>query len=110
MDLELGSLAYTPETNSRLGFNYATAVTNDPGPFVSLEAAPMPYSTYISAGLLGVGIKLQPNGDVTVTFMGTVQSSSNLNQGFADVPTYPRWQYTIPKSQLKAAEHFRVRQ
>jgi hypothetical protein len=42
--------------------------------------------------------------------MGTVQSSSNLNQGFADVPTYPRWQYTIPKSQLKAAEHFRVRQ
>jgi hypothetical protein len=57
-----------------------------------------------------VRIKVQPNGDVTLTFAGTLQSSTNLSQGFTDVPTYPRGQYTIPKSQFKPTEHFRVRQ
>lgn len=107
LDLGLGSLAYTPEAGSRLGFSYATTATNDPGPFVSLQAAPSPA---ISAALLGVGVTRQPNGDVTLTFSGTLQSSTNLSRGFADVPTYPRGQYTIPKSQMKATEHFRVRQ
>jgi hypothetical protein len=75
LNLGLGLLAYTPETESHLGFSYVTAATNDPGPFVSLEAAP---SLGISAALLGVGIKVQLNGDVTLTFAGTLQSSTNL--------------------------------
>jgi hypothetical protein len=107
LNVESGTLAYTPESGSSLGFSYDTTATNDPGPFVTLEAAPGPG---ISAALLGVGIKVQPNGDVTLTFAGTLQSSTNLSQGFTDVPTYPRGQYTIPKSQLQATEHFRVRQ
>jgi hypothetical protein len=107
LNLGLGSLAYAPDTESRLGFSYATTATNDPGPFVSLGAAP---ALRISAALLGVGVKRQPNGDVTLTFAGTLQSSTNLSQGFSDVPTYPRGQYTIPKSQLKTTEHFRGRQ
>jgi len=107
LNLGLGSLAYTPDTDSRLGFSHVTTATNDPGPFVSFETAP---SLNISAALLGVRIKVQPNGDVTLTFAGTLQSSTNLSQGFTDVPTYPRGQYTIPKSQFKPTEHFRVRQ
>jgi hypothetical protein len=107
LNLGLGSLAYTPETDSGLGFSYATTATNDPGPFVTLEAAPAPG---ISAALLGVRITQLPNGDVTLTFAGTLQSCTILSQGFTDVPTHPRGQYTIPKSQLNAAEHFRVRQ
>lgn len=106
LNLGLGSLAYTPATGSRLGFTYVTSATNDPGPFVSLQAAT---ATAVSAALLGVGITQQRNGDVTLTFTGTLQSSTNLSQGFTDVPTYPRGQYILPKSQLKVTEHFRVR-
>lgn len=107
LNLGLGLLAYTPDSGSSLAFSYATTATNDPGPFVTLEAVS---SLNISAGLLGVRITQQANGDVTLTFAGTLQSTTNLSQGFTDVPGYPRGQYTIPKAQFKAAEHFRVRQ
>jgi hypothetical protein len=107
LNLGLGSFAYTPDAGSSLGFSYVTTTTNDPGPFVSLVAAP---SANISAALLGVRIRVQPNGDVTLNFAGTLQSSPNVGGGFTDVPGYPRGQYTIPKSQLKGTEHFRVRQ
>jgi hypothetical protein len=107
LNLGLGSLTYTPETDSRLGFSHSTTATNDPGPFVSLEAAP---PLGISAALLGVRITPHPNGDVTLAFAGTLQSSTNFSLGFTDVPTYPRGLYTIPQAQLKATELFRVRQ
>jgi hypothetical protein len=107
LDIGSGTLAYTPEDYAVLSFCYDTTATSDPGSFVSLQPIP---STLVRPELLGVGITMQPNGDMTLTFLGTLQSSTNLAQGFVDVPGYPQGQYTIPKAQLKTTEHFRVRQ
>jgi hypothetical protein len=107
LNVASGSLLYTPDGDSGLVFTYTTSQTSDPGPFVSLVAAP-PQPAH--AELLGVGIKMEPNGDVTLTFAGTLQASTNLNDGFTDVPGNPRGRYTIPKASLNASQHFRTRQ
>jgi hypothetical protein len=54
-------------------------------------------------------IALDPNGDVRVTFSGTLESSTVLNGAFDDVPGSPAGTYVIPKGELVSEQYFRVK-
>jgi hypothetical protein len=98
MNLGLGPLNYNPYgSDGSLNLYYSTAETNDPGPFV-----------FIVPAQPTVNLTVQPNGDVTMTFTGTLQSSSDI-KGFTDVPGNPQGTYTIPKASLSARQFFRAR-
>jgi len=56
-----------------------------------------------------VSVTLNPNGDVIVTFIGTLQSSPAIDGALADVPGNPQSTYTIPKGSLSAQQYFRAR-
>ena len=56
-----------------------------------------------------LALRLESNGDVTLTFGGTLQSGANANGPFDDVPSNPRGNYTIPKASLAANQFFRAR-
>jgi len=49
------------------------------------------------------------NGDVTVTFTGTLQSSTTISGTFTDVPGNPPSPYTLPKANLLPEQYFRAR-
>ena len=99
LNIGLGNANYTPATDSVLTVYYTTAQTTDPGPFVSL----------VPAAPLAVSLLVQPNGDLTVNFTGTLQSANDVHGNFSDVPSYPQGSYTIPKASLSTRQFFRAR-
>jgi hypothetical protein len=102
-----GLLTYEPSVGNILVFDYVTAQISDPGRFVSLApASPTP----VGPELLGVSIAREPNGDVTITFKGILQSANQVAGPFTDVPGSPVGTYTIPKATLNTQQHFRARQ
>jgi hypothetical protein len=54
-------------------------------------------------------IILNPTGDVTVTFTGTLQTATEVGGTFADVTGNPQGTYTLPKGSLPAQQYFRAR-
>jgi len=108
-----GVLNYTPSSDDAFVFYYATTQTNDPGPFVSLEQTAYPIGPEpdpVGAEPVPlVRITIGPNGDITVTFTGKLQSASQVNGPFTDVPGNPQGTYTIPKASLSVQQHFRAR-
>jgi hypothetical protein len=54
-------------------------------------------------------IILNPNGDVTVTFTGTLQTATAVDGTFADVTGNPQGTHTLPKGSLLAQQYFRAR-
>ena len=50
-----------------------------------------------------------PNGDVTVTFTGTLQTATTVGGTFADVTGNPQGTHTLPKGSLPAQQYFRAR-
>ncbi len=55
-----------------------------------------------------VAISLDLNGDAWVTFTGTLQSATNANGIFANVPGNPVGTYVIPKANLSTQQFFRA--
>jgi hypothetical protein len=51
----------------------------------------------------------QPNGDVTLSFSGILQSGATVNGTFVDVPGTPQGSYTIPKGSLELKRFYRTR-
>ena len=56
-----------------------------------------------------VNVTLQPNGDATVRFTGSLQSASDLNRTFEDVPGSSQGSYTIPRERLTPRQYFRAK-
>jgi len=50
-----------------------------------------------------------PNGDITVTFTGTLQTATTVDGTFVDVTGNPQGTYTLPKGSLSAQQYFRAR-
>jgi hypothetical protein len=94
-----GLLNYSPHSDSALVFYYTTSETNDPGRFLSIVPLTPPL----------LNIAVQPNGDVTVTFTGTLQSAGDIHGVFTDVPGEPKGIYIVPKEGLPAPRYFRAR-
>jgi hypothetical protein len=61
----------------------------------------------ISVPLLS--IRIEANGDTTLSFSGVLQSSSNIDGRFEDVQGNPQQIYTIPRSNLSTRQFFRTR-
>ena len=55
-----------------------------------------------------IAIAVQPNGDVTVTFTGTLEMASTLEGPFLEAPGNPQGVYTIPKAGLTLQQFFRA--
>lgn len=49
----------------------------------------------------------ESNGDVTLTFSGTLQSKANIQDSFQNVSGNPQSTYTIPKANLTGRQFFR---
>lgn len=98
-----GTENYIPHQESRMEIIYRTPETNDPGRFVFLvpEDEPLVAAPTINA-------VLQPNGDVTITFTGTLQHAGEVTGPFVDVPGNPQGTYTIPSATLNAPRYFRA--
>jgi hypothetical protein len=56
-----------------------------------------------------VGIGQDPNGDVRITFTGTLQSATNIAGIFDDVSGNPQGTYVIPGGSLSARQYFRAK-
>lgn len=102
LNIGSGLQNYVPSSDSGLVVDYTTTQATDPGSFVSL----VPHGPILR---LPVDLLIQPNGDLTLTFTGTLQSSSNVDGPFSDVPGYPQGSYTIPKTSLSERQFFRTR-
>ena len=108
---DAGTRVYTPSGDNSLAFSYTTAQTNDPGPIVTLVPAAQPNALALGIAIPAMGkITRESNGDITVTFTGTLQSATMLTGPFVDVPGNPQGTYTIPKTSLGAQQYFRARQ
>ena len=57
-----------------------------------------------------LAIRLESNGDVTLTFTGTLQSSANADGAYENVAGNPSGTYTIPASSLSSRQFFRTSQ
>ncbi len=55
-----------------------------------------------------LSIRLGSNGDATMTFSGTLQSSPNAESGYQDVPGNPQGSHTVPQSSLVTQQFFRA--
>ena len=56
-----------------------------------------------------VGIARDPNGDLRVTFTGTLQSATNVAGTFNDVPGNPQDSYVIPATSQLQQQYFRAK-
>lgn len=103
-----GTLGYTPDIDDSFAFVSSVNQTNDPGSFTGLVPLSYPLGQPVNGPKLS--IQVGPNGDVVVTFSGGVlQCATQSNGPFTDMPGNPSGTYTIPKTNLTAAQHFRVR-
>ena len=81
------------------GFTFGYAIVGE----VVVSAAPVgqPSPT--------LSVTHDPNGDVTVTFTGTLQSSTTIGGTFTNVSGNPSSPYTLPKASLLPRQFFRAR-
>ena len=56
-----------------------------------------------------LSIRIETNGDATVTFSGVLQSGATIHGPFENVQGNPQQSYTIPKASLAASQFFRTR-
>ena len=56
-----------------------------------------------------MNITTAPNGDITFTFTGTLQSANDLNGPFSDVEGEPSGIFTIPKTSQITQKYFRAK-
>lgn len=61
------------------------------------------------SGVPSLSIARQSDGDVELTFTGTLQSASSLDGPFTDVPGNPVGSHVLPAGGLSAQQFFRVR-
>lgn len=54
-------------------------------------------------------VTLNANGDVTVTFTGTLQTSTKVDGTFVDVTGNPQGIYTLSKANLESQQYFRAK-
>jgi len=92
-----GTLNYLPHGSSSFQLLTRTSQTNDPGPFLFIVDEPT------------LALHAEPNGDVTLTFTGTLQSANSVYGPFEDVPGNPAGTYTVPRTSLAAQQYFRTR-
>jgi hypothetical protein len=83
-----------------LGFDFAYAVIGEV--VASVEPLRPPDRPTLS-------ITRESNGDVKVTFTGTLQSASGVTGEFIDVPGNPQGAYTIAQTNLSGQLFFRAR-
>jgi hypothetical protein len=55
-----------------------------------------------------VSVLLETNGDVTVKFTGTLQTTTDISGTFTNVPGNPSDSYTLPKASLQPQQFFRA--
>jgi len=65
--------------------------------------------TVHQAGAIPLALVRQPNGDVTLSFSGILQSAATVNGTFVDVSGNPQGSYTIQKGSLELKRFFRTR-
>ncbi|MEY2408331.1 MAG: hypothetical protein QOF48_1001, partial [Verrucomicrobiota bacterium] len=99
-----GTEAYIPHHESALQIYYTTPETNDPGRFVSIVPSSLPLLLAPSVSAIR-----QPNGDVTLSFDGTLEYASEVGGNYEPVPGSPQGFYTIPKENLLPQRYFRAR-
>jgi hypothetical protein len=68
---------------------------------VVLSAAPVTDTPQLS-------VVLEANGDVTLSFVGTLQAAPTADGTFVPVPGSPQRSYTLPKGSLAGAQYFRA--
>ena len=56
-----------------------------------------------------MNVILDPNGDVRVTFTGTLQAAPTADGTFIDVAGNPQGTYTLLKGSLSSQQYFRSR-
>ena len=78
------------------GFDFTYAIVGEVVASVAPRAEP------------AIAIAVQPNGDVTVTFTGTLEMASTLEGPFLEAPGNPQGVYTIPKASLTLQQFFRA--
>ena len=83
--------------------------TNGPGPIVTVVPGTQPIVNQSTVVQPTVNVTLQPNGDATVRFTGSLQSASDLNGTFEDVPGSSQGSYTIPRERLTPRQYFRAK-
>jgi hypothetical protein len=56
-----------------------------------------------------MNITTAPNGDITLTFAGTLQLANDLNGPFSDVQGAASGTFTIPKASQTTQQYFRAK-
>jgi hypothetical protein len=92
-----------------LSLSYRPAKTNDPGPFVSLVADELPAALGAPEDRPAKNITTAPNGDITLTFTGTLQSANDLKGPLCDVEGAVSGTFTIPKASQITQHYFRAK-
>ncbi|MFO1489269.1 MAG: hypothetical protein U1F65_12410 [Verrucomicrobiota bacterium] len=82
------------------GFTFGYVLVGEVVASVSAGGAPPPPS---------LSIARETNGNVTVTFTGTLQTSTNVTGNYTDVSGGPASPYTIAKTNFLPAQFFRAR-
>lgn len=62
----------------------------------------------LPAGGPPLGVAVQSNGDVKISFSGTLQSKTNIQDTFQTVAGSPQSTYTVPKASLGSRQFFRT--
>jgi hypothetical protein len=101
-----GALNFTPHYESSLQLVCTTSGTNDPGPFVSIvsQVGPLRIAPPPEAH-----VAIDKNGDFTIAFNGTLQSSADPSGPFEDVVGNPLGVHVIPKASQTSQQFFRTR-
>jgi len=94
-------LAITSAYPFSIGDTFAYAIIGEVVVSAAVDAVTPPTPT--------LDIILNPTGDVTVTFTGTLQAAPTAGGTFADVTGNPQGTYTLPKGSLPAQQYFRAR-
>lgn len=93
-----------------LGVDQVKFIPSPGSPFVMDNlAVTVPVVNQSTPMRLGVNLILQSNGNVTVTFTGTLQSAGAVHGTFEDLPGNPQGTYTIPKGSLTTQRYFRAK-
>jgi hypothetical protein len=92
-----GTLSYPVGSFAAFGLVAYTSQTNDPGRVIQLVNQPT------------LSLRMSPNGDVTLTFTGALQSANSASGPYQDVPGNPQGTFVIPKANLLAQQYFRTR-
>lgn len=81
------------------GYGFGNAIVGE----VVVSASP------VGPASPAVGVTHNPNGDVLVTFSGTLETSATIGGTFTNVPGNPSSPFTLPKASLLPKQYFRAR-